>query len=172
MRDIEILIQWDCFQDKTPEDKFEEALCLHMHLANQREHLDRITCEARDLVVVALAHYHAEQDMENDEIMDREKYIGDIKNIWNNPAGSQLRLLRNRWLDGSAGWSICSYEMYQHRQLEKMLGALVQLSMAQQMAPPWESNNVTRRKGGRAARRRSVALRQAQREEAENEHVC
>ena len=48
----------------------------------------------------------------------------------------------------------------------------MQLSMAQQMAPPWESNNVTRRKGGISARRRGVALRQAQKEEAEGEHVC
>ena len=104
--------------------------------------------------------------------MDRDMYIGEIKNRWNNPAGRQLRLLRNRWSDDSAGWSIFAYEMYQHRQLENMLGALVQLSMSQQMAPPWESNNVTRRKGGRAARRRSVALRQTQKEEAEGEHVC
>ena len=82
--------------------------------------------------------------------------------------GRQLRLLRDRWLDEGPGWSICSYEMYQHKQLEKFLGALVQLCMARQMAPPWESNNVSRRKGGRAARRRGAALRQAQ-EDAETE---
>ena len=137
------------------------------------EHLDRTTCEARDLAVVALAHYHAEQEMENDEGMDRERHTGEARNIWNNPTERQLRLLKNRWLDESIGWSICSYEMYQHRQLENMLGALVQLSMAQQMAPPWESNNVTRRKGGRAARRRGAALRQAQKDaETEGKHGC
>ena len=143
-----------------------------MHLANQREHVDRLTCEARDLVVVALAHYHTSEEKEDEETMNRDRYIGEIKERWNNPTGRQLRLLRNRWLDDSPGGSICSYDMYQHKQLDKMMGALVQLCMAQQMAPPWESNNVTRRKGGRAARRRSVALRQSQKEEAESEHVC
>ena len=54
--------------------------------------------------------------------------------------------------------------MFQHKQLEKLLGALVQLIMARQMAPPWESNNVSRRKGGRAARRKGAALRQAQKD--------
>ena len=39
----------------------EEAVCLHMHLANQRGHLDRLICEARDLVAVSLMHYHTEQ---------------------------------------------------------------------------------------------------------------
>ena len=87
LRDIELLIQWDGFQDKTPEERLEEALCLHMHLANQREHLDRLTCDARDLVVVALAHYHANQKMENDETMNRDKYIGEIKEIWKKPNG-------------------------------------------------------------------------------------
>ena len=57
---------------------------------------------------------------------------------------------------------MCTYGMYQHRQMEKLLGALVQLCMARHMAPPWKSNNVSRRKGGRAARRRGAALRQAQ----------
>ena len=98
LQDIELFIRWDCFASKTPEEKLEEALCLHMHLAKQREHLDRITCEARDLVVVALAHYHAGQETDNDEGMDRERYIGEIKNRCNNPMGRQLRLFK------TAGW--------------------------------------------------------------------
>ena len=116
--------------------------------------------------VVALAHYHASQEAPGDEALDRDKYIGEIKHRWNHPAGRQLRLLRDRWLDEGPGWNICSYEMNQHRQLDKLLGELVQLSMARQMAPPWESNNVSRRKGCRAARRRGAALRQAQKDAA------
>ena len=86
--------------------------------------------------------------------MSRDRYIGEIKNRWNDPRGRQLRLLKNRWLDDSPGWGICSYDMYQFKQQDKILGALVQLCMARQRAPPWESNNHARRKGGRAARRR------------------
>ena len=126
--------------------------------------MDSMTCEARDLVVVAIAHYHATHEEPGDEVLDREKYIGEIKKRWNQPTGRQLRLLRDRWLDEGPGWSICSYDMFQHRQLEKLLGALVQLRMARQMAPPWESNKVTRRKGGRAARRKGAALRQVQKD--------
>ena len=166
LRDIEILTPWDSFQDMPPDERLEEALCLHVHLANQREHLDRRTCEARDLVVVALAHYHTSEETEEDEVMNRDRYIGEIKKRWNNPAGRQLRLLRNRWHDDIPGWNICSYEMYQFKQLDKILGALVQLCMARQMAPPWESNNVSRPKGGRAARRRNAALRHLQKYEA------
>ena len=73
-------------------------------------------------------------------------------------------MLRDRWHADEQGWSICAYEMYQHKQQEKLLGAVVQLCMARQMAAPWESNNVTRRKGGRAARRKGAALRQTQKE--------
>ena len=51
--------------------------------------------------------------------------------------------------------------MFQHRQEDKLLGALVQLRMARQMTPPWESNNITKR-GGRAARRNSAAAIQTQ----------
>ena len=126
--------------------------------------MDSMTCEARDLVVVALAHYHATQEAPGDEVLDSEKNIGEIKKRWNHPTGRQLRLLRDRWLDEGPGWNICAYEMYQHRQLDKFLGALVQLCMARQMAPPWESNNVSRRKGGRAARRRGAALIQTQKD--------
>ena len=118
-----------------PDERLEEALCLHMHLANQREHLDRLTCEARGLVVVALAHYHTSVETEEDEAMSRDRYIGAIKTRWNDPTGRQLRLLRNRWLDDSPGWSFCSYDMYQFKQLDKILGALVQLCMARQRAP-------------------------------------
>ena len=146
------------------EEPLEEATCLHVHLANQREYLDSMTCEARDLVVMALAHYHATQEEPGDETLKREKYIGEIRKRWNNPTGRQLRLLRDRWHAEVQGWSICSNEMFQHKQQEKLLGALVQLSMARQMAPPWESNNVTRRKGGRATRIKGAALRQAQKD--------
>ena len=118
-------------------------------------------------MVVALAHYHATQETPGDEILDRDKYIGEIKQRWNHPTGRQLRLLRDRWLDEGPGWIICSYEMYQRKQLDKFLGGLVQLCVARQMAPPWESNNVTRCKGGRAARRRGPALRQARKDEEE-----
>ena len=159
LMDIELHTAWDNYQEKSPDEKLEEALCLHMHLANQREHLDRLTCEARDLVVVALAHYHTKAEKEEDEVMSRDKYIGEIKNRWNEPQGRQLRLLRNRWHDESPGWSINSFEMFQFNQIDKILGALVQLCMAKQMAPPWESNNHNRRKGGRAARRRNAALK-------------
>ena len=155
-----MLTPWDSFQDMSPDERLEEALRLHMHLANQRDHLDRLTCEARDLVVVALAHYHTSVETEESEEMSRDRYIGEIKNRWNDPRGRQLRLLRNRWLDDSPGWSICSYDMYQFKQQDKILGALVQLCMARQRAPPWESNNHARRKGGRAARRRNAALKQ------------
>ena len=159
-----MFIQWDGYEEKTPQEKLEEAICLHMHLANQREYLDIIACEAIDLVVVALAHYHATQEEHGDELLDRAMYIGELKKRWNHPTGRQLRLLRDRWLDEGPGWSICSYEMYQHKQLEKFLGALVQLCMARHMAPPWESNNVSRRKGGRSARRRGAAFTQAQKD--------
>ena len=82
-----MFIQWDWYEEKTPEGKLEEAMCLHMYLANQREYLDIITCEARDLVVVALAHYHASQEAPGDEELDRDRYIGEIKKRWNHPTG-------------------------------------------------------------------------------------
>ena len=99
LQDIELFIQWDSYEEKTPEEKLHEAICLHMHLANQRDYLDSMTCEARDLVVVALAHYHATQEEPGDEVLDREKYTGEIKKRWNQPSGRQLRLLRDRWHD-------------------------------------------------------------------------
>ena len=37
LQDIELFIQWDSCEEKTPEEKLEEAICLHMHMANQRE---------------------------------------------------------------------------------------------------------------------------------------
>ena len=59
--------------------------------------------------------------------------------------------------------------MFQHSQEEKLLGALAQLCTAKQLAPPWESNNVNRRKGGRAARRKSAAMRATQNTEMSDE---
>ena len=126
-----------------------------------------MTCEARDFVVVALAHYHAMQEVPGGENLGREDYIREIKQRWNHPTGRQLRLLRDRWFTEAPGWSMSTYEMFQHRQQDKLLGALAHLCMARQMAPPWESNNVVRRKGG--ARRKGAAARQALKNEATEE---
>ena len=54
---------------------------------------------------------------------------------WNHPAGRKLRIQRNRWITEEPGWSVGTYDMFQHHQ-EELLGALVQLCMAKQMAPP------------------------------------
>ena len=65
---------------------------------------------------------------------------------WNHPDGHQLKLLRDRCITGAEGWSTFPYEMFQHRHGgEKQLGALVQMCLARQLAPPWESNNHNRR---------------------------
>ena len=63
LQDVELLIQWDIFGTKNPGEKLEEAICLHMHLANQRDHLERMTCEARDLLAVALMHPNTEEKL-------------------------------------------------------------------------------------------------------------
>ena len=72
LQDVELLIQWDTYGDKSPGEKLEEAICLHMHLANQRDHLDSLACEARDLVVIALVHYHAVDQDPSEENLGRE----------------------------------------------------------------------------------------------------
>ena len=77
--------------------------------------------------------------------------------------------MRDRWITEAPGWSVGYYEMFQHRQQETFLGALAQLCMARQLTPPWDSNNVARRKGGRAARRRGAAARQAHNNEMPEE---
>ena len=56
----------------------EEVNCLHMHLANQRDHLDRLACEARDLVAVALMHFQAEEQITNEDIFSRGSYLREI----------------------------------------------------------------------------------------------
>ena len=38
--------------------------------------MDNMTREARDLVVGALAHYHATQEEPRYEVLDRERHIG------------------------------------------------------------------------------------------------
>ena len=69
-------------------------MCLHMHLANQRDHLDRMMCEARDLVAVSLMHYHTEQQTTDEDNFSMGSYVKELYHRWNNPTGRQLRLLR------------------------------------------------------------------------------
>ena len=93
---MEPFIQWDMYATKNPGEKLEEAVCLHMHLANQRDHLDRMACEAKDLVAVGLMHYHTEVQATNEDIFSRGSYLTDIHERWNHPTGRQLRLLIDR----------------------------------------------------------------------------
>ena len=58
------------------------------------------------------------------------------------PKGRQLKLLCSIWTTDEEGWNVGTYEMLHHRQEDKQLGALVQLCMARQLAPSWESTNI------------------------------
>ena len=127
-------MQWDTFVEKNPGDKLEEAVCLHMHLASQRD-MDRMMCEARDLVAVSPMHYHTTEQTTDEDIFSRGSYLKKIHHRWNHPTGGQLRLLRDRWITEAPGWIVGMYHMCQHKQKEKLLGALAQLCMAKQMAP-------------------------------------
>ena len=68
---MELFIQWDMSAAKDPWDKLEGAVCLHMHLANQRDHLDIMTCEARDVMAVAPIQYHTESQPTEEDIFIR-----------------------------------------------------------------------------------------------------
>ena len=50
-------MRWDGFKNQGCEEFLEEAMCLHMRLANERDHLDRILSQARSLEAVSLMHY-------------------------------------------------------------------------------------------------------------------
>ena len=96
LRDVELFVQWDTYVEKNPGEKLEEAVCLDINLASQRDHLNRIMCEARDLVAVSLMHYHTEQQTTDEDTFSRGSYVKEIYHRWNNPTGRQLRLLRDR----------------------------------------------------------------------------
>ena len=83
LHDVELFIRWDTYDTKDPGEKLEEAACLHMHLANQRDLLDNMTCEARDLVAVALMHYHMEEQVTHEDSFSRGSYLREIHNRWN-----------------------------------------------------------------------------------------
>ena len=76
--------------------------------------LDSMAWEARNLVVVALMHYHATQEETGEENLGRDSYIKEIRERWNHPTGRQLRLSRDRWITEAPGWSKGSCEMFHH----------------------------------------------------------
>ena len=56
-----------------------------MHLANQMDHLERMTCEAMDLLAVALMHHSTEEKGTEEGTFTRESYLKEPYARWNTP---------------------------------------------------------------------------------------
>ena len=115
-------IRGDKCKDKDHEDCLEEAMCLHMHLAIERDHLGRILSQMPDLVAVALMHHGAQVGKDEGTPQTRTSLLKELNTIWNHPSGRHLRMPRDRCMTEEEGWIIYIYEMFQHRHAEKQLG--------------------------------------------------
>ena len=81
-------------------------------------------------------HYHAVEQNTDKDNFSIISYLKEIHHRWNHPMGRQLRLPGNRCITEAPGWSVATYDMFQHRQEEKLLGVLAQLCMAKKCPPP------------------------------------
>ena len=162
-------IQWELIREGafSQEVLLERAMCALAHLSNFRDQLDLVLRITRDLV--STIHMHIlttsggfEIGVLGETCLTQDKFMDAIQLRWDEPRDRSLRHIKNRWIDSdSTGWARVSFDMFRSRADDQLAGAIMQMSMAQNAQPPWRSRNVTRRQGGRAARRKLAAARRA-----------